>query len=394
MTLMLSPIDPVTAVVLGGCAGLLSAVVLALTRVGKPMVDRACRLLALGQLLIGAGMLSFLAKPLLPPALPGILVGHSVVAGAILWGLFFCAINRAGPPSMPLRILLGCAFAAMPIAALTSERAFDFCYPAVMLVITLTFYFHLRRRIGSSGGRREILLHVTLGALASTWLLRAWGSLAYAGPTDPMGIYLPFSGGPFLLIAYALVPLAMTTQVLMLLNANLRRELRDQAWIDKLTGVASRYGLAGAWPGITRRARAARCQIAVVLFDLDRFKSVNDSFGHLVGDDALRHVVEVALTVLRPGDVFGRYGGEEFVLLLPVHDLSEVAVVAERLRAAVEAQPCRVGKLELPLTISAGAAMWVDEEPLEATIGRADQRLYKAKAAGRNQVMVDGPIAA
>ncbi len=128
--------------------------------------------------------------------------------------------------------------------------------------------------------------------------------------------------------------------------------------------------------------------MAALLVDIDYFKTVNDVHGHLVGDDVLRHLSKVAKGVLRTGDVIGRYGGEEFVVFMPNTNESEAAVLAERIRAAIESTPYLDGKLSIPITASIGVADSVRAGyDFKGLIAASDSTLYAAKNSGRNKVM-------
>ena len=164
-------------------------------------------------------------------------------------------------------------------------------------------------------------------------------------------------------------------------------QLQVQANVDQLTGVLNR----GAISDVLRRAldQAAREQssVSVILCDVDRFKSVNDAYGHLVGDAVLRGVAKRVGAGLRPYDVLGRYGGEEFLIVLPGCSLLEAFGVAERVRALLWCEPIETSAGELPITASFGVATSPrDTRKLDELISDADQALYRAKEAGRNRV--------
>ena len=128
--------------------------------------------------------------------------------------------------------------------------------------------------------------------------------------------------------------------------------------------------------------------VTVMLFDLDRFKEVNDTYGHATGDQVLIALADTLREVLRSADLCGRYGGEEFVCLLPETTEIEARVVAERLRMAMAEQTIATAEGELHFTVSIGLA---EAEPgdstVETLIQRADVAMYEAKAAGRNRVV-------
>jgi diguanylate cyclase (GGDEF)-like protein len=165
---------------------------------------------------------------------------------------------------------------------------------------------------------------------------------------------------------------------------------RTLARIDSLTGAINRrrfFELAEY--EVTVAARYGR-QLSIVLFDLDGFKAINDHVGHQAGDELLKGVVRVVTAHLGQDDVLARYGGDEFVLMLPHTGASEAAVIAERIRADVADQTVTDARGKtLSTRISAGiAAFRGSGDSLDALIHRADSALYEAKKRGRNRVVV------
>jgi diguanylate cyclase (GGDEF)-like protein len=172
------------------------------------------------------------------------------------------------------------------------------------------------------------------------------------------------------------------------------RQLEVMAATDPLTGVTNRrffYELAEAEVG--RSLRSAH-PLAVVMLDVDHFKRINDRHGHLAGDGVLRNVAAECGRTLRQSDVFARFGGEEFVCLLPETDLAAALVAAERLRAAVEATPLAApGGEALRVTVSVGVAHRGagEDGSLDGLLARADAAMYASKDRGRNRVSVWTP---
>lgn len=123
------------------------------------------------------------------------------------------------------------------------------------------------------------------------------------------------------------------------------------------------------------------------MVDIDHFKTINDTHGHLVGDVVLQRVARLLSQVLRTSDAIVRYGGEEFLLLLTGVTLSQAQRVAERARAAIEAQVIRVGDASMSVTVSMGIEAQREGEALSAAVERADAALYQAKREGRNRVV-------
>jgi diguanylate cyclase (GGDEF)-like protein len=162
-------------------------------------------------------------------------------------------------------------------------------------------------------------------------------------------------------------------------------DLEAMAYYDELTGVANRRFAVRQLHALLSRARRHDQELSVVLLDADRFKSLNDRHGHGAGDDVLRGLADRLRSRVREEDVVARFGGEEFLVILPDTGASGAATAAEDLRSAVAAQPFAVGRFALKLTVSAGWATWRGES-LERFVARADRGLYAAKEAGRDCV--------
>ncbi len=175
-----------------------------------------------------------------------------------------------------------------------------------------------------------------------------------------------------------------------LLSANAR--LSELSLQDELTGIANRRRLQTALEAEWSRAFRLRTPIAFLMLDLDHFKQLNDSHGHIEGDRCLVAVAKaITKTIHRPGDLAARYGGEEFAILLPGTDLAGAVAVAEALRQAIEGLGFSYGGPRPGrLTVSVGIAVRIplaDEQP-ESLLQAADSALYHAKSAGRNQVAI------
>ena len=154
---------------------------------------------------------------------------------------------------------------------------------------------------------------------------------------------------------------------------------------DPLTGLLNRRGIDAAF-----RQEASRCErqgsvLCVALIDIDNFKALNDSLGHPVGDRALVHIAEVITQTLRPTDRIGRFGGEEFLLLLPDTALTQSAPVMARIKRQLAARALEHSGETIKLTFSAGVAQRHPRESLDAIVARADAALYQAKHAGKNR---------
>ena len=162
--------------------------------------------------------------------------------------------------------------------------------------------------------------------------------------------------------------------------------MRVQARTDPLTGVLNRGAVMGELEGLRRRAAEGGHGLGVGMLDIDHFKRVNDTYGHAAGDEVLREVVRRALAALRPCDVLGRFGGEEFLIVVPDAWDPQLAGALDDVRRAVAAEPVRVdGDSLITVTASLGGALY-GAESLDQLIARADAALYAAKEGGRDRV--------
>jgi two-component system, cell cycle response regulator len=175
-----------------------------------------------------------------------------------------------------------------------------------------------------------------------------------------------------------------------------REALRVQATHDNLTGIANRGAILDALRSELSRASRDRRPVAVLMADVDRFKQINDTRGHQAGDEVLREVAHRMKSAMRNYDAVGRYGGEEFLVVLPGGDGDGALAQAERIRDAIGSAPFRAGGSVFGITCSLGIS-WRDPasaEDADALIREADLALYNAKARGRNRVECYAPVLA
>ena len=169
----------------------------------------------------------------------------------------------------------------------------------------------------------------------------------------------------------------------------LRRD-RDQASAlavaDKLTGLLNRTGIEVELRQALQVATASGGTVSIAFVDLDNFKPVNDEYGHGVGDECLRIVSQRVRNQLRDGDLIGRYGGDEFLVVLPATPLAEAMAVAERMRLSVNSRPLTIDHRRLQASLSIGVAEFVAGDSVESLVERADLALYASKQAGRDCV--------
>jgi diguanylate cyclase (GGDEF)-like protein len=166
-------------------------------------------------------------------------------------------------------------------------------------------------------------------------------------------------------------------------------ETYDRATIDRLTGVANRQSLLAALFAEVERAARYERSLSVAFVDIDHFKAVNDTYGHAFGDVVLRGVAQTIAANLRASDLIGRYGGEEFMLILTETGVEEGAVLTEKLRTLVQRQRYTIDGVDVAVTISIGIAGGVGTNlRMESLIRDADAAMYSAKALGRNQTYI------
>ncbi len=168
----------------------------------------------------------------------------------------------------------------------------------------------------------------------------------------------------------------------------IRRVLQEQARIDPLTHLYNRRAFMEKIQQEIKRMQRTGHSAGLVLLDLDHFKQVNDQFGHVAGDMILQGVAARMRNVLREVDVLARWGGEEFIIMMPDTDLATASRAAERLRQHLSAKPYRAGHQKIPVTVTLGVtAIRPDCDDFQAAYHAVDQALYQGKAAGRNRVV-------
>ena len=213
-----------------------------------------------------------------------------------------------------------------------------------------------------------------------------------------VGTYSTFSGSTgqdgvpsimslFGLIYFESIIFALGTSVFILALIKERNEAAGMAAArtDSLTGIASRAAFLESAGRVLERCRRDGAPVSVIMFDLDRFKAINDTYGHAVGDAVIRKFCEVTTAAVRPNDVFGRVGGEEFTVVLPGSGIEAAYARAERIRASF-AQDCRfIRDRQVNATVSGGVSVSIkSEQTIEELLEDSDAALYEAKAGGRN----------
>jgi diguanylate cyclase (GGDEF)-like protein len=208
----------------------------------------------------------------------------------------------------------------------------------------------------------------------------------HVGSPNAIGVPLTLDSW-FGLIHFESLIYSMGTAVFMVVMCKERSELlySRAARIDSLTGVVSRGAFMAQASQMLIRCRKSLQPLTVIVFDLDRFKAINDTHGHRTGDRVLQVFADSARRMLRPNDMLGRHGGEEFALVLPGATIDAGYVIAERIRVGF-AEACRELDEPIAATLSAGVATATSESTFDALVEAADNALYRAKNLGRNRV--------
>ena len=165
-------------------------------------------------------------------------------------------------------------------------------------------------------------------------------------------------------------------------------DLRKLATTDPLTKAKNRRAFFDLSEKFFKLAKRKDLPLSVMILDIDFFKKVNDTYGHLVGDEILKFLVKQVDMILRDSDILARYGGEEFIILLPDTDINGALKTAQKIRKTIEMTPYK-GEVEVPFKVSLGVAQLGKQKILKDLIKNADDALYRAKEYGRNRVESD-----
>jgi diguanylate cyclase (GGDEF)-like protein len=310
-----------------------------------------------------------------------IVVGNALLAAAygILWR---GTLTLDGKKAPILLALLGVVFWLIacsidPIYARPEARAT--VISTIGVVYTFLAVFELWRGRGDEVWRWPIMVLLLIHAAAIPIHIPLAGAWIHPDPTD------------LDLLTFAIVEGALVCICAAYLFGSIAKDLiaaryRRASLTDPLTGVANRRGFFNACERLLMRARFTREPTALIVFDLDRFKNINDKYGHDAGDEVLTSFCRLATSQMRPNDLFGRIGGEEFASLLPDTGWHDAISLAERVRKAFEASSHKCGQYALNTTVSVGVAISDKERSdLKTLLNVADQALYRAKALGRNR---------
>jgi diguanylate cyclase (GGDEF)-like protein len=337
----------------------------------------ALALWGLADLLIALGIVSLILGPVW--RLPG------ACLLALAPGLIWKAARSFDHKPAPLVVaLLGAMLTALAIAA---PAARQFAEP---LSVASGAIYLFAAATALWLGRKEHLvarwpLFLLTGVHAGVLLIGTYSILN--GSILPGEV--PSVASLFGIIHFESIVFTLGTSVFLLALVNERNEAasRKAARIDPLTGIANRAAFMETAERVMDRCRREDAPVSVMMWDLDRFKTINDTHGHAIGDAVIRQFCDLVSALLRPNDVFGRIGGEEFAAVLGCSSIEVAAARAERIRVAFADSCGFVENDDVDATVSCGLAVSHNaEEPLSTLLGLADAALYRAKAEGRNRV--------
>jgi diguanylate cyclase (GGDEF)-like protein len=322
------------------------------------------------------------------PSFLSIVVGNAILAVAygILWsGARTFERKRISVPLALVGLLIwlaACSFSPIysrPEARASVMAAIGICY-------TLLAVVELWRGRGDGAWRWPIIVVLLAHAASIPIHIPVAGAWKHPDPID-----LDFL--TFMIFEAAFVSICGAYLFGGLVNERISMNFRQASLTDPLTGVTNRRGFFEIGERHLERARLGNEPIAIVMFDLDRFKTINDQFGHAIGDEVLIAFCRLASAQLRPKDLFARIGGEEFVTLLPNTTTQDALRLAERVRSAIEGASHTVEDPLVRMTVSVGVASPTEgTTALDVLVSAADNALYRAKTAGRNRVELTSSI--
>ncbi|HZW14070.1 MAG TPA: GGDEF domain-containing protein [Noviherbaspirillum sp.] len=380
----MAELDPRSLIFVAGLLGLLCSAILFMLRRSFPPTIGGLMFWSRGLLGMVIASVLFGLTDIIPPLFSVVLANAMLVGGIMSFYAGFR--DFAGLPTRHPTLV---AVLVIVIAHVSWFTYIEDNYPARAMLVTATdtvlFIVSTVLVYKTSGktlaGRFTCLIFATIaiisGGRALTLMLQLDATDSVLGATLSQKIYLA---------AIAFSVLAITLGAMMLANERLRAALKFIASHDHLTDAFARSAFIELLNKELARSRRHHRPLALLMFDLDNFKSVNDRYGHVVGDRVIIDFVRRTRSLLRQHDSIGRYGGEEFVALLPETDPDEAQAVAERICTGIAEQ----AEEDLPhYTVSIGVAVAMNGSlPVDVLLSDADRALYRAKANGRNRVEV------
>lgn len=377
---------PIRFIIVGYTASLLAALA------GCIVVGRSRTSFPGIRWLIGADLaalfsvLMVLGKPVIPDFFSVVLANEAILLSFVLLHLAIVSILGIGRRSQALSFGLAGAFlVAFSVLVYSSNNysaRLETRTAAVMIqvLISTVVVFRCKDPELEFPARAVGWTFVTYNL---TQVIRFVFTLIWPVTTD---ILHPTTAQTYFSLFNCILGICSLWSVLWLGLCSQRIDLQAMVHTDSLTGLLNRRAFDQAFKRELQRCHGRKKSLALLLIDIDSFKAVNDNYGHLAGDEVIRQIAGVMRDNLRPGDLVGRYGGEEYVMVLCGATAENAEFFAEKLRMEVS------GLLGLPhdieVTISVGIALYRDGDSSETLIKRSDDALYSAKRSGRNRVQV------
>ncbi|MGB3430988.1 GGDEF domain-containing protein [Achromobacter sp.] len=332
-------------------------------------------------------LLAYAASQLLPP---GVYVMASNAAWVCAVSLVYIGVRQffGLRPLVRRTVALGglciVAFALLlyGVDDLRARMLLFSAYTFATMVATGMVFFRQRKRIQTRG----VMLYLMLASfgLAALHALRV---VVYSvGGQAPASLLDPTPWGLFFIVCGTVTVPGLFLALLLLIQTSLSERMEAALTFDGLTRAYSRRSILDELERELQRCKRAGGKLAVLVLDIDHFKSINDRYGHASGDAALRHFAQVVQRAVRASDRFGRLGGEEFVLLMYDCDPARALVQAQRVCDALRDTPFHLQGREVRMTTSGGLASYQSGDSADGILARADDALYRAKEHGRDRV--------
>lgn len=378
----MSHLDPRSVVIVTVLLSLVCAAVMFRMRRGLPVSIQGTGIWAVGVVAVSLAMVLVGQRGRLPDLVT------SVVANTVLWGGMASCVTglyRFAGRSAPVALLgvVGALFVA-------ATAWYALLYPDYpMRLVTNAFFilmfaaFSLRAAYCMSPRSAPVKFMIACYAgLAGVVILRIVAVLA--GFDKTAGLLEPTPVQTIFLVGYSLLGLLANVSFLVTVNERQHGLLRHAAAYDPLSGLLNRGAVTDMLERELDRSSRHGSPLSVLMIDIDHFKQVNDNYGHAAGDRAIADFATRAILQLRRSDLLGRYGGEEFLAVLPETGAAMAAHVAERVRAGMEVEAVNGPSY----TVSIGVACYVDGMTQHDLVHAADRALYRAKENGRNRIEV------
>lgn len=374
-------LDLRSIIIMNGILGVLLAVVLMFLRLSYPRSVKGLALWAAAPALVAVSSLLLGLRGVIPDLMSVVGANLLLLAGVML---YYFGVQRFFGLGSSHKRWLGILAAAL--AYLVWFGVVEPSFTARVLLVTGIWIvlFLLSLRLVWRHGKETFSSHFTMAVLVIHLFALLLRFITALLPLPDEGLLDPSRVQTLYIAANAFTIVALNLGLILMASDRLHDEFEHAASHDSLTNVLLRRTLIEACEQEFARCRRHGHSMVLLMLDIDHFKAINDTHGHQVGDRVLVDFVNRISPLLRRFDKLGRFGGEEFVVMLPETSLEEAQIVAQRIRVRVELPG---GELP-PITVSIGMTSYhSDDADIDALLGRADQALYRAKESGRNRIV-------